>query len=174
MAWADVEGEKAASTGAQNAAKNLANATEQHRRQHLIITALEQELAIVDRHISEAQVEHQKIEDIALRLAHNALEEAWNEAAQALLDVGGKLYAAAQLIGRDPVSLMKLHIPAFHTRSARDVTADSLKQPAFAGCLTYPKERRHERNNTDNPCPKCLKPKSFLTTPVKLMDTRIE
>ncbi|SMS07984.1 chromosome segregation SMC protein [Pseudomonas viridiflava] len=111
VAWADVEGEKAASTDAQNAAKNLANATEQHRRQHLIITALEQELAIVDRHISEAKVEHQKIENIALRLAHNALEEAWNEAAQALLDVGGKLYAAAQLIGRDPVSLMKLDIP---------------------------------------------------------------
>lgn len=111
VAWGDVEGEKAASTDAQNAAKNLNTATEQHRRQLLIITALEQELAIVDRHISEAQVEHQKIEDTALRLAHNALEEAWNEAAQALLDVGGKLYAAARLIGRDPVSLMKLDIP---------------------------------------------------------------
>jgi hypothetical protein len=111
VAWGDVEGEKAASTDAQKAAKNLTTATEQHRRQLLIITALEQELAIVDRHISEAQVEHQKIEDTALRLAHNALEEAWNEAAQALLDVGGKLYAAARLIGRDPVSLMKLDIP---------------------------------------------------------------
>ncbi|SDS84686.1 chromosome segregation protein SMC [Pseudomonas prosekii] len=111
VAWGDVEGEKAASTDAQKAAKNLTTATEQHRRQLLIITALEQELAIVDRHISEAQVEHQKIEDTALRLAHNALEEAWNEAAQALLDVGGKLYAAARLIGRDPVSLIKLDIP---------------------------------------------------------------
>ncbi|CAI8967429.1 chromosome segregation protein SMC [Pseudomonas chlororaphis] len=111
VAWGDVEGEKAASTDAQKAAKNLTTATEQHRRQLLIITALEQELVIVDRHISEAQVEHQKIEDTALRLAHNALEEAWNEAAQALLDVGGKLYAAARLIGRDPVSLMKLDIP---------------------------------------------------------------
>ncbi len=111
VAWGDVEGEKAASTDAQKAAKNLTTATEQHRRQLLIITALEQELAIVDRHISEAQVEHQKIEETALRLAHNALEEAWNEAAQALLDVGGKLYAAARLIGRDPVSLMKLDIP---------------------------------------------------------------
>ena len=111
VAWGDVEGEKAASTDVQKAAKNLTTATEQYRRQLLIITALEQELAIVDRHISEAQVEHQKIEDTALRLAHNALEEAWNEAAQALLDVGGKLYAAARLIGRDPVSLMKLDIP---------------------------------------------------------------
>ncbi len=111
VAWGDVEGEKAASTDAQKAAKYLTAATEQHRRQLLIITALEQELAIVDRHIREAQTEHRKIEDTALRLAHNALEEAWNEAAQALLDVGGKLYAAARLIGRDPVSLMKLDIP---------------------------------------------------------------
>ncbi|KAA0980908.1 chromosome segregation protein SMC [Pseudomonas sp. ANT_J28] len=111
VAWGDVDGEKAASTDAQKAAKNLTTASEQHRRELLIITALEQELAIVDRHISEAQVEHQKIEETALRLAHNALEEAWNEAAQTLLDVGGKLYAAARLIGRDPVSLMKLDIP---------------------------------------------------------------
>lgn len=111
VAWGDDDGEKAASTDAQKAAKNLTTATEQHRRQLLIITALEQELAIVDSHISEAQVEHQKIEETALRLAHYALEEAWNEAAQALLDVGGKLYAAARLIGRDPVSLMKLDIP---------------------------------------------------------------
>lgn len=111
IAWDDVEGEKAASTDAQKAAKNLNSATEQHRRQLLIITALEQELAIVNSHISEARVEHQKIEDTALRLAHDALEETWNEAAQTLLDVGGKLYAAARLIGRDPVSLMKLDIP---------------------------------------------------------------
>ena len=111
VAWGDVDGEKAANIEAQKAAKNLTTSTEQHRRQLLIITALEQELAIVDRHISEAQVEHQKIEDKAMRLAHYALEEAWNEAAQALLDVGGKLYAAARLIGRDPVSLMKLDIP---------------------------------------------------------------
>lgn len=111
VAWGDVEGEKTANTDAQKAAKNLTAATEQHRRQQLIITALEQELATVDRYIEEAQQAHQKIEDTALRLAHDALEETWNEAAQTLLDVGGKLYAAARLIGRDPMSLMKLDIP---------------------------------------------------------------
>lgn len=111
VAWGDVEGEKTASTDAQKAAKNLTAATEQHRRQQLIITALEQELATVDRYIEEAQQAHQKIQDTALRLAHDALEETWNETAQALLEVGGKLYAAARLIGRDPVSLMKLDIP---------------------------------------------------------------
>ncbi|PWK44809.1 chromosome segregation protein SMC [Pseudomonas sp. OV226] len=111
VAWGDVDGEKAASAAAQKAAKNLTAAAEQHRRQLLIITALEQELALVERHITEAQVEHQKIEDTALRLAHDALEEEWNKAAQALLDVGGKLYAAARLIGRDPLSFMNLDIP---------------------------------------------------------------
>lgn len=111
VAWGDVEGEKTASNDAQKAAKNLTAATEQHRRQQLIITALEQELAIVDRHITEAQEEHEKIEKKALRLVHDTLEEKWNEAAQVLLDVGGKLYAAAGLIGRDPTSLLKLEIP---------------------------------------------------------------
>jgi hypothetical protein len=111
VAWGDVEGEKAANTDAQKAAKNLSSATEQHRRQQLIITALEQELTIVDQHITEAQEEHKKIENQALHLAHDALEEKWNEAAQALLDVGGRLYAATRMIQRDPVSLFKLDIP---------------------------------------------------------------
>jgi len=111
VAWGDVEGEKAASSDAQKAAKNLTAATEQHRRQHLIITALEQELITIDRHITEAQEEQQKIERKALHLAHDVLEEQWNEAAKALLDVGGKLYAASRMINRDPVSLFKLDIP---------------------------------------------------------------
>jgi len=111
VAWGDVEGEKTANADAQKAAKNLTAATEQHRRQQLIITALEQELVTVDQHINEAQEEHKKLEKKALRLAHDALEEKWNEAAQALLDVGGKLWAAARLTDRDPVSLYKLDIP---------------------------------------------------------------
>ncbi|HEX8591957.1 MAG TPA: chromosome segregation protein SMC [Pseudomonas sp.] len=111
VAWGDVEGEKAANNDVQKAAKNLAGANEQHRRQQLFITALEMELVTVDQHITEAQEEQQKIEKKALHLAHDALEEKWNEAAQALLDVGGKLYAAARMINRDPVSLFKLDIP---------------------------------------------------------------
>ena len=111
VAWGDVEGEKSASSDAQKAAKSLTAATEQHRRQLLIIAALEQELVIVDRHITEAQEEQQKIEKKALHLAHDVLEEQWNEAAKALLEVGGKLYAASRMINRDPVSLFKLDIP---------------------------------------------------------------
>lgn len=111
VAWGDVEGEKTANSDAQKAAKNLSTATEQHRRQQLIITALELEMVIVDQHITEAQEEHKKIESKALHLAHDALEEKWNEAAQALLDVGGKLYAATRMIERDPISLFNLDIP---------------------------------------------------------------
>ncbi|WP_455917439.1 chromosome segregation protein SMC [Pseudomonas cerasi] len=111
VAWGDVEGEKTASSEAQKAAKNLATAAEQYRRQQLIITALEQELITVDQHINEAQEEHKKIEEKAMQLAHDALEEKWNEAAQALLDVGGKLYAASRMLNRDPVSLFNLDIP---------------------------------------------------------------
>lgn len=111
VAWGDVEGEKVASSDAQKAAKNLATVTEQHRRQQLIITALELELITVDQHITEAQDEYKKTENIALHLAHDVLEQQWNEAAQALLDVGGKLYAASRMINRDPISLLKLDIP---------------------------------------------------------------
>lgn len=111
VAWGDLEGEKAASNEAQKAAKNLAAATEQNRRQHLIITALEQELVTIDQHITEAQEEHHRIEKKALSLAHEVLEEQWNEAANSLLELGGKLYATSRMINRDPISLLKLTIP---------------------------------------------------------------
>jgi hypothetical protein len=96
---------------AQKAAKNLTAAAEHHRRQQLIITALEQELVTIDLHITEAQKERAKIEKKAAQLANTVLEEKWNEAAKALLATGGQLWAARNLINRDPVALMKLDIP---------------------------------------------------------------
>ena len=111
VAWGDTEGEKNANTEAVKAAKNLATATEHNRRQQLIITALEQELVTVDRYIAEAQKEHQAIERKALHLAHTVLEEKWNQAAEALLDVGGRLWASYRLIDRDQIGLMKLDLP---------------------------------------------------------------
>lgn len=111
VAWGDVEGEKAANAEAQKAAKNLTAAVEHHRRQQLLITALEQELVTIDLHITEAQKEHAKIENKAAHLANTVLEEKWNEAAKALLETGGQLWAARNLIKRDPVALMKLDIP---------------------------------------------------------------
>lgn len=111
VAWGDVEGEKAANAEAQKAAKNLTAAAEHHRRQQLIINALEQELVTIDLHITEAQKECAKIENKAAHLANTVLEEQWNEAAKALLETGGKLWAARRLINRDPVALLNLDIP---------------------------------------------------------------
>ncbi|MDN5397930.1 MAG: chromosome segregation protein SMC [Pseudomonas sp.] len=111
VAWGDVEGEKAANAEAQKAAKNLTAAVEHHRRQQLLITALEQELVTIDQHITEAQEEHAKLENKAAHLANTVLEEKWNEAARELLETGGKLLAVRNLINRDPVALMKLDIP---------------------------------------------------------------
>ena len=110
VAWGDVEGEKAANAEAQKAAKNLTAAVEHHRRQQLLVTALEQELVTIDLHITEAQKERAKIENNAAHLANTVLEEKWNEAAKALLETGGKLCAVRRLINRDPVALLKLDL----------------------------------------------------------------
>ena len=111
VAWGDEEGEKNANIDAQKAAKNLTSAAEHHRRQQLIITALEHEIVTIDSHISEAQKARADIENQASYLANTVLEEKWNAAAIALLEVGGKLWAARRLINRNPIALANLKIP---------------------------------------------------------------
>ncbi|WP_214348421.1 chromosome segregation protein SMC [Pseudomonas congelans] len=111
VAWGDTEGEKTANADAQKAAKNLATAAEHDRRQGLIISALKQELATVDQYIVEAQEKHRGIERDALWLSQTVLEEKWNEAAKALFEVGGRLWANYNLLGLDQVSLLKLAVP---------------------------------------------------------------
>ncbi|MBI6819731.1 chromosome segregation protein SMC [Pseudomonas syringae] len=111
VAWGDTEGEKTANADAQKAAKNLATAAEHDRRQGLIISALEQELLTVDRYIAEAQEKHKGIERDALWLSQTVLEEKWNEAARALFEVGGRLWANYNLLGLDQMSLLKLAVP---------------------------------------------------------------
>ncbi len=111
VAWGDTEGEKTANADAQKAAKSLATAAEHDRRQGLILSALEQELLTVDRYIAEAQEKHKGIERDSLWLSQTVLEEKWNEAAKALFDVGGRLWANYNLLGIDQVSLMKLAVP---------------------------------------------------------------
>lgn len=111
VAWGDTEGEETANADAQKAAKDLTAAAEHNRRQTLMMTALEQELVTVDKYIAEAQEKHKGIERIALWLSQTVLEEKWNEAARALFDVGGKLWANYRLLGLDQVNLMKLAVP---------------------------------------------------------------
>ncbi|RMS92513.1 chromosome segregation protein SMC [Pseudomonas coronafaciens] len=111
VAWGDTEAEKTANADAQKAAKNLATAAEHDRRQGLILSALKQELVTVDQYIVEAQEKHRGIERDALWLSQTVLEEKWNEAAKALFEVGGRLWANYNLLGIDQVSLLKLAVP---------------------------------------------------------------
>ncbi|WP_371856131.1 chromosome segregation protein SMC [Pseudomonas sp. R29(2017)] len=139
VAWGDTEGEKNANADAQKAAKNLTTATEHNRRQHLIITALEQELVIVDQHIDEAQREHQTIQRTALSLARTVLEEQWNEQTQALMELGGKLWNVQGMLGSEHLRLMKLVLPQegedFHSWSWRIDPASTACKPFFRSNL---------------------------------------
>ncbi|MGG7670862.1 chromosome segregation protein SMC [Pseudomonas sp. WC2] len=163
VAWGDTEGEKTANTDAQKAAKNLTVATEHNRRQHLIMKALEQELVTVDKYIAEAQVKHKGIERTALLLSQTVLEEQWNEAAKALFEVGGKLWANYNLLGRDQIGLMKLAVPEqgenfgkwtweeLSARSrqyrARDLfQLDGLATPNQPEVMSNLEQRKDERN----------------------------
>jgi hypothetical protein len=163
VAWGDTEGEKTANADAQKAAKNLTAAAEHNRRQHLIMAALEQELVTVDKYITEAQVKHKGIERTALWLSQTVLEEQWNEAAKALFEVGGKLWANYKLLDLDQVGLMKLAVPEQgenHGRwtwhelidrsyqySARDlVQLDTLPIPQQPEDKSNPEQRKDERN----------------------------
>lgn len=111
VAWGDVDAEKTASTAAQKAAKALEAAQEHQRRQGLIINALEKEIQIVDEHIDEADREYAKIERNAVLLATERLEEEWDAAAQALIDLGAKLYAGLRYMGREQMAFHDLKIP---------------------------------------------------------------
>jgi hypothetical protein len=167
VAWGDTEGEKTANADAQKAAKNLTAAAEHNRRQTLIMAALEQELVTVDKYISEAQETYRGIERDALWLSRTVLEEQWNEAAKALLEVGGKLWANYSLLGHDPVGLMKLAVPEQgenHGRwgwhelidrsrqySALDlVQLDTLPIPQQPADMNNQEQRKDERNEQTN------------------------
>ena len=128
VAWGDEEGEKTANNDAQKAAKQLTSAAEQHRRQQLIITALEQEIVTIDLHISEAQKARANIENQASYLANTVLEERWNAAATALIEVGGKLWAARRLIDRDPIAFSRLNIPEQGENDGSWIWNDLLKR----------------------------------------------
>jgi len=167
VAWGDTEGEKTANADAQKAAKNLTTAAEHNRRQLLIIAALEQELLTVDKYISEAQVKHKDIERTALLLSHTVLEEKWNEAAKALFEAGGKLWASYNLLGRDQIGLMKLAVPeqgenfgkwTWEELSGRSrqyraqdlIQLDSLPVPQQPEDMNNPEQYRDERNEQTN------------------------
>lgn len=169
VAWGDTEGEETANADAQKAAKNLTAAAEHNRQQTLMMTALEQELVTVDKYIAEAQEKHKGIERTALWLSQTVLEEQWNEAAKALFEVGGKLWANYSLLGLDQVGLMKLAVPeegenfgkwTWHELSdrSRQYTARDLvqlkslsipQQPVDVSNLEQRKDDRNEQAATE-------------------------
>ncbi|WRH91594.1 chromosome segregation protein SMC [Pseudomonas fluorescens] len=163
VAWGDTEGEKTANADAQKAAKNLTTAAEHNRRQHLIMAALEQELVTVDKYIAEARAKHEEIERTALLLSQTVLEEKWNEAAKTLFEVGGKLWANYNLIGRDQIGLMKLVVPeqgenfgrwTWEELSARSrqyrvrdlILLDGISTPHQPEVMSNLEQRKDERN----------------------------
>ncbi|MGR3993784.1 chromosome segregation protein SMC [Pseudomonas sp. 1121_17] len=99
VAWGDADGEKTAAADVQKAAKALATEQEQQRRQGLIVSALEQEIKLIDEHIEEAIRETEKIERSAVRLATERLQEEWDAAVQQLIAIGSKLYAGKRYMG---------------------------------------------------------------------------
>lgn len=93
----------------------------------------------------------------------DSTEEKWNEAAKALFDVGGRLWANYNLLGLDQVSLLKLAVPqagervgnwTWHELSdrARRYSAQDLLQlnnistPQQAALVSQPEERTNESN----------------------------
>lgn len=167
VAWGDTEGEMTANADAQKAAKNLTAAAEHNRRQQLIMAALEQELETVDKYIAEAQEKHKGIKRTALWLSQTVLEEQWNEAAKALFEVGGKLWANYNLLGLDQVNLMKLEIPEegenfgkwtwqeLSDRSRQYAAKDLLQLneqpiPQLPEQMSEPEQREDERNEQAN------------------------
>lgn len=99
VAWGDADGEKTAAADVQKAAKALATEQEQQRRQGLIVSALEQEIKLIEEHIEEAIRETEKIERSAVRLATERLQEEWDAAVQQLIATGSKLYAGKRYMG---------------------------------------------------------------------------
>ncbi len=99
VAWGDADGEKTAAADVQKAAKVLSTELEQQRRQGLIVSAMEQEVKLIDEHIEEAVRESEKIERSAVRLATERLQEEWDAAVQQLITTGAKLYAGKRYMG---------------------------------------------------------------------------
>jgi hypothetical protein len=97
---------------------------------------LEQELAIVDQQIAEAQREYSSNQETEMYLARTVLEEQWNEQAQALMELSGKLWATEGLLGGEHLSLMKLVLPKKAKTSTAGTGANCWSDPANTACKT--------------------------------------
>lgn len=110
VAWSDTQAENAAAAEAQKAARGLAVAQENQRRQELIIGALKNELQKVNAHIEEAEREFAKAEKSAVSLATERLQEEWDDTVEKLIEIGAKLYRGKAYLGREQMAFRDLKI----------------------------------------------------------------
>lgn len=122
LASGDSEGEKAANSEIQKAAKQLAITDEQVRRQELMFTALQAELDTIETQILSAQQRGEEAKKSALNAIGIALDEEWNIATEQLVALGARMLAVSYLKGGMGDALSGLDVPRFgpfHSRLDR-------------------------------------------------------
>ncbi|RRW64036.1 hypothetical protein EGJ53_16930 [Pseudomonas fluorescens] len=119
LASGDSEGEKAANSEIQKAAKQLAITEEQVRRQELILTALQAELDTIETQISSAQQRGDEAKKTALSAIGFALDEEWNAIVKQLAVVGSRILAVSYQKGGMGDALSGLEVPRFGPFLAR-------------------------------------------------------
>lgn len=113
IAGNDIEVEKNANENFQNTAKQLSIAGEQFRRQELIHTALQQELAAIDIKIKSIKASSDDAKNKALQAIEILLNEEWNKATNRLVAIGARIVSACRQKGVMNNGLSKLQIPRF-------------------------------------------------------------
>lgn len=113
LASGDTEGEKAANSDIQKAAKQLATTDEQVRRQELILDALRAELDSIENQISAAQQQSDEARKAALSAIGLALGEEWNAAVKQLAVVGSQILAVSYQRGGMGYALPNFEVPRF-------------------------------------------------------------
>ncbi len=134
----DSEGEKAANSEIQKAAKQLATTDEQVRRQELILTALQAELDTIETQISNAQQRGDEAKKAALNAIGLALDEEWNAATKQLVAVGARILAVSYQKGGMGDILSGLDVPRFgpfHSRLDRSDLAVAARDISLADLL---------------------------------------
>jgi DNA repair exonuclease SbcCD ATPase subunit len=137
LASGDSEGEKAANSEIQKAAKQLATTDEHVRRQELILTALQAELDSIETQISNTQQRGDEAKKVALNAIGFALDEEWNAATKVLVALGARILAVSYEKGGMGDALSGLEVPRFgpfHSRlnrsdlatAARDISLKDL------------------------------------------------
>lgn len=113
LANCDREGEKAANSDMQKAAKQLSTTDEQVRRQDLVLKALQAELDTLDTQIAEAEKRGENAKTAALDAIEFALREQWDAATENLAALGARLVAISHHKGGVGDSMNRIKVPRF-------------------------------------------------------------